>query len=121
MEAILVTVSVLSTLLVVGIIVGIVIVFNNLKGKVDVAAYINDQQDRERKDIDFLHDLSNDNRDLINRIDNIEKELWDAHHINQEKIDRELEDIKRLIDSRCDKLYDNLHTLKGNNKELLTD
>ena len=39
METILVTVSVLSTLLVVGIVLAVVIVFNKFKGKVDVEKY----------------------------------------------------------------------------------
>ena len=41
MEAILVTVSVLSTLLVVGIVLSVVIVFNKLKDKVDVRVFEN--------------------------------------------------------------------------------
>ena len=119
-----VTVSVLSTLLVVGIVLGIVIVFNKLKDKVDVTIYENDIQTREIKEIDLIHEISENNRSLYNRVDNLEKELWDTYDRNIDKTDRDIDEIKRLLDSRCDKLYDQIKSIekqKGNNKQLLTE
>ena len=124
METILVTVSVLSTLLVVGIVLGIVIVFNKLKDKVDVTIYENDIQTRKIKEIDLIHEISENNRSLYNRVDNLEKELWDTSDRNIEKTERDIDEIKRLLDSRCDKLYDQIKSIekqKGNNKQLLTE
>ena len=124
METLLVTVSVLSTLLVVGIILGIVIVFNKLKDKVDVTIYENDIQTRKIKEIDLIHEISENNRSLYNRVDNLEKELWDTSDRNIEKTERDIDEIKRLLDSRCDKLYDQIKSIekqKGNNKQLLTE
>jgi len=124
METILVTVSVLSTLLVVGILLGIVIVFNKLKDKVDVTIYENDIQTREIKEIDLIHEISENNRSLYNRVDNLEKELWDTYDRNIDKTERDIDEIKRLLDSRCDKLYDQIKSIekqKGNNKQLLTE
>ena len=124
METILVTVSVLSTLLVVGIVLGIVIVFNKLKDKVDVSIYKNDTQNREIKEIDLIHEISENNRSLYNRVDNLEKELWDTYDRNIDKTERDIDEIKRLLDSRCDKLYDQIKSIekqKGNNKQLLTE
>ena len=124
METILVTVSVLSTLLVVGIVLGIVIVFNKLKDKVDVTIYENDIQTIEIKEIDLIHEISENNRSLYNRVDNLEKELWDTYDRNIDKTERDIDEIKRLLDSRCDKLYDQIKSIekqKGNNKQLLTE
>tara|TARA_Y100000401_G_C8312529_1_gene220615 strand:+ start:1139 stop:1516 length:378 start_codon:yes stop_codon:yes gene_type:complete len=124
METILVTVSVLSTLLVVGIVLGIVIVFNKLKDKVDVSIYKNDTQDREIKEIDLIHEISENNRSLNNRVDNLEKELWDTYDRNIDKTEKDIDEIKRLLDSRCDRLYDQIKSIekqKGNNKQLLTE
>ena len=124
METLLVTVSVLSTLLVVGIVLGIVIVFNKLKDKVDVTIYENDIQTRKIKEIDLIHEISENNRSLYNRVDNLEKELWDTSDRNIEKTERDIDEIKRLLDSRCDKLYDQIKSIekqKGNNKQLLTE
>ena len=58
METILVTVSVLSTLLVVGIVLGIVIVVNKLKGKVDVETFKSKKYDNEREVERIYHELS---------------------------------------------------------------
>jgi len=124
METILVTVSVLSTLLVVGIVLGIVIVFNKLKDKVDVSIYKNDTQTREIKEIDLIHEISENNRSLNNRVDNLEKELWDTYDRNIDKTEKDIDEIKRLLDSRCDRLYDQIKSIekqKGNNKQLLTE
>ena len=124
METILVTVSVLSTLLVVGIVLGIVIVFNKLKDKVDVSIYKNDTQNREIKEIDLIHEISENNRSLNNRVDNLEKELWETYYRNNDKIEKDIDEIKRLLDSRCDRLYDQIKSIekqKGNNKQLLTE
>ena len=54
MEAILVTVSVLSTLLVVGIVLSVVIVFNKLKDKVDVRVFENIHNEN-KKEVDLIY------------------------------------------------------------------
>jgi len=73
METILVTVSVLSTLVVVGIVLAVVIVFNKFKGKVDVETYKNYEYDNQREldriyvdvlpymdDTEFIKDFTKD-------------------------------------------------------------
>ena len=73
METILVTVSVLSTLLVVGIVLGIVIVVNKLKGKVDVETFKSKKYDNEREVERIYHELSLINDNINNKTDEIER------------------------------------------------
>ena len=104
-------VSVLSTLGVVGIVVAILVAFNKLRSKVDVAdyeAHIRELQDR----IDSVED--NTNRE----IDSVRNELYrNGEHLEQ-MIDNRENDIRHSIDesfkftdSRCDKLYAEMHNL----------
>ncbi len=135
METILVTVSVLSTLLVVGIVLGIVIVFNKLKGKVDVEVVKKDRVSFE-KEIEILHNIIDSREENIRReLESVEKDLWRSHEKMQEEMERNFEDIMRTIDSRVDRLYeklskrdvecnhrlDSLENKIGDNKQLLTD
>ena len=126
METILVTVSVLSTLLVVGIVLGIVIVVNKLKGKVDVETFKSKKYDNEREVERIYHELSLINDDINNKTDEIERSLWGEFERNTENTKREFDEIRRMIDSRCDKLYDKISRIEEineNNKksQLLTD
>lgn len=130
MEAILVTVSVLSTLLVVGIVLSVVIVFNKLKDKVDVRVFENIHNEN-KKEVDLIYnEISSLNADFDSKINEVETSLWNAIENNYGKTEREFDEIRRMIDSRMDRLYDKIHSLEGtltgltdknNNKQLLTD
>lgn len=82
METIII-VSVLSTLGVVGLILSILVAFRKLKNKVDVNEF-NEFQNFFRAEIDSVH----------KRVEETQKNLAD-----------EDEDIRRSVDSRCDKLH----------------
>lgn len=131
METILVTVSVLSTLLVVGIVLAVVIVFNKLKGKVGVETFRISNYDKE-KDIERIYnEISSIESDINKKSHEVERALWGEYEINSERTEREFDEIRRMIDSRTDKLYDKIHSLEGtidgltikkkNKKQLLTD
>ena len=135
METILVTVSVLSTLLVVGIVLGIVIVFNKLKGKVDVEIVKKDRVNFE-KEIERLYSIIDTREENTRReLESVERDLWRSHEKMQEEMERNFDDIMRTIDSRVDRLYeklskrdaecnhrlDSLENKMGDNKQLLTD
>ena len=126
METILVTVSVLSTLLVVGIVLGIVIVVNKLKGKVDVETFKMSEYDNNREVERIYHEISAINDDINKKSEQVERSLWGEFEMNTERTQREFDEIRRMIDSRCDKLYDKISRIEelndNNNKsQLLTD
>jgi len=130
METILVTVSVLSTLLVVGIVLAIVIVFNKFKGKVDVETFKMNEYDNQREIERIYNEISSIENDINKKSHEVERALWGEYEMNSEKTEREFDEIRRMIDSRTDKLYDKIHSLEGtiagltdkeNSKQLLTD
>lgn len=131
MEAILVTVSVLSTLLVVGIVLSVVIVINKLKGKVDVETFKMNKYDNQTEIERIYSEISSIENDINNKSHEVERALWSEYEMNSEKTEREFDEIRRMIDSRLDKLYDKIHSLEGsldgltskkkNKKQLLTD
>ena len=130
METILVIVSVLSTLLVVGIVSAVVIVFNKFKGKVDVEKYKMYQYDTQREVERIYNEISSMENDINKKSHEVERALWGEYEMNTERTEREFDEIRRMIDSRSDKLYDKIHSLEGtiagltdkeNSKQLLTD
>ena len=131
METILVTVSVLSTLLVVGIVLAVVIVFNKFKGKVDVEKYKMYHYDNEKEIERIYNEISSIESDINKKSHEVERALWGEYELNSERTEREFDEIRRMIDSRTDKLYDKIHSLEGtidglnskkkNKKQLLTD
>ena len=130
METILVTVSVLSTLLVVGIVLAVVIVFNKFKGKVDVEKYKMYQYDNQREIDRIYNEISSIEGDINKKSHEVERALWGEYEMNSERTEREFDEIRRMIDSRTDKLYDKIHSLEGtiaglvdkkDSKQLLTD
>lgn len=131
METILVTVSVLSTLLVVGIVLAVVIVFNKFKGKVDVEKYKMYQYDNQKEIERIYNEISSIEDDINKKSHEVERALWGEYEMNSERTEREFDEIRRMIDSRTDKLYDKIHSLEGtidgltikkkNKKQLLTD
>ena len=130
METILVTVSVLSTLLVVGIVLAVVIVFNKFKGKVDVETFKMNEYDNQREIERIYNEISSIEEDINKKSHEVERALWGEYEMNSEKTEREFDEIRRMIDSRTDKLYDKIHSLEGtiaglidkkDSKQLLTD
>ncbi len=124
METILVTVSVLSTLLVVGIVLSVVIVVNKLKGKVGVEKFKMSEYDNKREVERIYHEISAINDDINKKSHEVERSLWGEYEMNTERTQREFDEIRRMIDSRCDKLYDKIsqmEELNNNKSQLLTD
>ncbi len=131
METILVTVSVLSTLLVVGIVLAVVIVFNKFKGKVDVETFKMNEYNNQREIERIYNEISSIEEDINKKSHEVERALWGEYEMNSERTEREFDEIRRMIDSRTDKLYDKIHSLEGtidglnskkkNKKQLLTD
>ena len=130
METILVTVSVLSTLLVVGIVLAVVIVFNKFKGKVDVETFKMNEYDNQREIERIYNEISSIEEDINKKSHEVERALWGEYEMNSERTEREFDEIRRMIDSRTDKLYDKIHSLEGtiaglidkkDSKQLLTD
>ena len=123
METILVTVSVLSTLLVVGIVSAVVIVFNKFKGKVGVEKYKMYQYDTQREIERIYNEISSIEGDINKKSHEVERALWGEYEMNTERTQREFDEIRRIIDSRCDKLYDKINQIedKDSKKQLLTD
>jgi peptidoglycan hydrolase CwlO-like protein len=113
-----VIVSVLTTLCVGAIIASLVIAYMKLNRKVDVTEHDNDVLDVRRRineDMKMIFDLIDSNvRTLNSDIESLHRRVDDAKN-HQDKIGEEL---RSLIDSRCDKL-DN--KIKKSNKTLLND
>ena len=112
---IIIMVSVLSTLGVVAMLTAIVVAFNKLKGKVDVKAFdtaiisaFNEidevKKENERSNDIIVRDLNDNLRDVHQILNTDNTELRDG-------IYKELIDIRRFIDSRCDKLDSKIQTL----------
>ena len=110
-----VIVSVLSTLGVVAMLTAIVVAFNKLKGKVDVKAFdtaiisaFNEidevKKENGRSNDVIVRDLNDNLRDVHQILNTDNTELRDG-------IYKELIDIRRFIDSRCDKLDNKIQTL----------
>jgi len=110
-----VIVSVLSTLGVVAMLTAIVVAFNKLKGKVDVKAFdtaiisaFNEidevKKENGRSNDVIVRDLNDNLRDVHQILNTDNSELRDG-------IYKELIDIRRFIDSRCDKLDNKIQTL----------
>lgn len=110
-----VIVSVLSTLGVVAMLTAIVVAFNKLKGKVDVEAFdtaiisaFNEidevKKENGRSNDIIVRDLNDNLRDVHQILNTDNTELRDG-------IYKELIDIRRFIDSRCDKLDSKIQTL----------
>ena len=110
-----VIVSVLSTLGVVAMLTAIVVAFNKLKGKVDVKAFdtaiisaFNEidevKKENGRSNDIIVRDLNDNLRDVHQILNTDNAELRDG-------IYKELIDIRRFIDSRCDKLDSKIQTL----------
>jgi len=104
-------VSVLSTLGAVALVSTIVVAFIKLTKKVDVTIF-----DRE---------IENIYNEVNKRFDNLNRDL--EHNVTEiyQQINEENEEIKRFIDSRCDKLDTKIKDLNNNkvsnSKQLLTD
>lgn len=101
-------VSVLATLGVVAMVMAIAVMFNRLKGKVDVNDFreltntiFNEIETNLREQNDNNEKLNRDFNDTLREVHQI---LDKADEEIKNDVYRELTDIRRFIDSRCDKL-----------------
>ena len=108
-------VSVLATLGVVAMVMAIVVMFNRLEGKVDVNDYreltntiFNEIETNLREQNDNNVKLNRDFNDTLREVHQI---LDKADEEIKNDVYRELTDIRRFIDSRCDKLDSKIQTL----------
>jgi hypothetical protein len=112
MEIIISIVSVLSTLVVVGVVLSFVVLRKSIKEKVDVEVF----HSLERY---ITQELEESNRIREQEINDVHSHL---SHLKEELL-RDIDSTHNTIESRCDKLYDEISKVKTNNKskELLTD
>jgi len=108
-------VSVLATLGVVAMVMAIAVMFNRLKGKVDVNDFkeltntiFNEIEANLREQNDNNVKLNRDFNDTLREVHQI---LDKADEEIKNDVYRELTDIRRFIDSRCDKLDSKIQTL----------
>ena len=108
-------VSVLATLGVVAMVMAIAVMFNRLKGKVDVNDFreltntiFNEIETNLREQNDNNEKLNRDFNDTLREVHQI---LDKADEEIKNDVYRELTDIRRFIDSRCDKLDSKIQTL----------
>jgi len=118
METIII-VSVLSTLGAVAVLTSIVVAFIKLKHKVDGNSFEMTINDVHRR----MDDIERCAEDMLSRsITN----AYEMINNNQNQISLEFDEIRRLIDSRCDKLDAKIKETSGNlipktDKQILTD
>jgi len=118
METIII-VSVLSTLGAVAVLTSIVVAFIKLKHKVDGNSFeitINDAH-RRMDDIERCTD---------DKIDRLITTVYETINHNHNQTDVDFQDIRRIIDSRCDKLDSKIKATSDNlmpktDKQILTD
>ena len=108
-------VSVLATLGVVAMVMAIAVMFNRLEGKVDVNDYreltntiFNEIETNLREQNDNNEKLNRDFNDTLREVHQI---LDKADEEIKNDVYRELTDIRRFIDSRCDKLDNKIQAL----------
>ena len=108
-------VSVLATLGVVAMVMAIAVMFNRLKGKVDVNDFreltntiFNEIETNLREQNENNEKLNRDFNDTLREVHQI---LDKADEEIKNDVYRELTDIRRFIDSRCDKLDSKIQTL----------
>jgi tetrahydromethanopterin S-methyltransferase subunit G len=118
METIII-VSVLSTLGAVAVLTSIVVAFIKLKHKVDGNSFEMTINDVHRR----MDDIERCAEDMLSRsITN----AYEMINNNQNQISLEFDEIRRLIDSRCDKLDAKIKATSGNlmpktDKQILND
>jgi tetrahydromethanopterin S-methyltransferase subunit G len=118
METIII-VSVLSTLGAVAVLTSIVVAFIKLKHKVDGNSFEITINDVHRR----MDDIERCAEDMLSRsITN----AYEMINNNQNQISLEFDEIRRLIDSRCDKLDAKIKATSGNlmlktDKQILND
>lgn len=108
-------VSVLATLGVVAMVMAIAVMFNRLEGKVDVDDFkeltntiFNEIETNLREQNDNNVKLNRDFNDTLREVHQI---LDKADEEIKNDVYRELTDIRRFIDSRCDKLDNKIQAL----------
>ena len=108
-------VSVLATLGVVAMVMAIAVMFNRLEGKVDVNDYreltntiFNEIETNLREQNENNEKLNRDFNDTLREVHQI---LDKADEEIKNDVYRELTDIRRFIDSRCDKLDNKIQAL----------
>ena len=104
-------VSVSSTLGVVGIVVAILVAFNKLRSKVDVAeyeAYIKELQDRiDSVENNTSREIDSVRNELNKNVSHLERMI----DYKENDLRRSIDESLRFTDSRCDKLHAEMHNL----------
>lgn len=96
--------SVLTTLGVVSVLYSIVVMFNRLKRKVDVQMY-------EQNIADIYSNMDINRNKIYNKIKENRREV--EEHITYVRTDYQdqVNELRRVIDSRCDKLYSQIDNI----------
>ena len=112
-------VSVLSTLCVVALVGSIVVAYRKLKNKVGV-----DELNEYRREVDErLNNISNrideDVRNIYHHIDESIKNLDQRLENEMDVSGRNIDEVRKMIDSRCDKLHSLIQPDSQNKKQIL--
>jgi len=96
--------SVLTTLGVVSVLYSIVVMFSRLKTKVDVQMY-------EQNIMDTYSNMDIKHNEIYNKIKENRREV--EEHITYVRTDYQdqINELRRVIDSRCDKLYSQIENI----------
>lgn len=96
--------SVLTTLGVVSVLYSIVVMFSRLKTKVDVQMY-------EQNIMDIYSNMDTKHNEIYNKIKENRRDV--EEHITYVRTDYQdqINELRRVIDSRCDKLYSQIDNI----------
>lgn len=97
-------ISVLTTLGVVSVLYSIVVMFSRLKTKVDVQMY-------EQNIMDIYSNMDTKHNEIYNKIKENRRDV--EEHITYVRTDYQdqINELRRVIDSRCDKLYSQIDNI----------
>ena len=97
-------ISVLTTLGVVSVLYSIVVMFNRLKTKVDVQMY-------EQNQNDIYINLDRTNNEIIKQNKENRRDIEEQIQYTRTDYQDQINELRRVIDSRCDKLYSQIENI----------
>jgi hypothetical protein len=104
-------VSVLTTLGVVSVLISIVVAFIKLRGKVGVEEIRKNNEETHRL-LEYIERRIDDNvRYNDDKFDRLISQIYETISTNDTNYTNEFNNLNRLLDSRCDKLYEKIKLL----------
>jgi hypothetical protein len=106
-----IVVSVLTTLGVVSVLISIVVAFIKLRGKVGVEEIRKNNEETHRL-LEYIERRIDDNvRYNDDKFDRLISQIYETISTNDTNYTNEFNNLNRLLDSRCDKLYEKIKLL----------